>query len=352
MFQIGTTIIFGFASTAGKDAWIAVLISTAIGIVITYGNIMLMKLNPGLTLVEWFPKQWGKWIGTPIAWLYPFLFLYIAGRIISDLTFLIPATLMPLTPPLFLLIFFMIPVAYALYHGIEVVGRLGGLLLLVLLLLFTFELVLLMFDKEMYNTRNILPIAGEGFKDILEAVWPTGITQSFGEILIFGMIWPLVKHQDRVLKTALFSTLLTGLFLAISNILAVLSLGEVIFKRSYFPLYLLLTQVSFGDFIENLDVFGVTYFFVTAFFKITLYLFAAIRGIQILTMMQSSSHRLIIPVCLAALFVGMTMSENIMEHITGVHMKILSPYLWVPLLLVLPFLLLITSLIRKGLVKS
>lgn len=352
LFQIGTTIIFGFAASAGRDAWIAVLISTGIGVLITFGNIVLMRLHPGLTLVEWYPKQWGKWIGTPIAWLYPLLFIYIAGRIISDLTFLIPATLMPQTPPLYLLIFFMLPVAYALFHGIEVIGRLGGILLIILILLFTFEVILLLFDTEIYNVRNILPLAGEGINVIWQAVWPNGVTQTFGEIITFGLIWPLVLHQNHILKTALLSTVLTGLFLVISDILAVLTLGDVIFQRSYFPLYLLLTKVSFADFLENLDVFGVTYFFVTAFFKTTIYLFAAIRSIEILTVMKSSSRKLVIPTCLTALFVGMTMSDNIMEHITGVHLNILSPYLWVPLLLVLPSLLLITALIRKGIENS
>jgi hypothetical protein len=109
----------------------------------------------------------------------------------------------------------------------------------------------------------------------------------------------------------------------------------------------LLTQISLAEFLENLDVFRVIYFFVTAFFKMTLYIFAAVRSIQILTM-QVTSHRLIIPVCMVVLFVGITMADNIMEHIMGVHMKNFSPYLWVPMLLVLPGLLLVTALISKG----
>ncbi len=351
LFQIGTTIIFAFASAAGRDAWIAILLSTAIGTLIVWGNVTLMRLNPGLTLVEWFPNQWGRWIGTPIAWLYPFLFMYSAGRIVADLTFLIPSTLLPRTPPLFLLIIFITLVAYGVYHGIEVLCRLGGLLLPCIFILFILETILLFLDTDMYNLKNILPIAGEGFELIWRFVWPTGITQSFGEILSFGMIWPLVNQSNRILRTTLLATILTGLFLAVANVLAVVVMGETIFKRAYFPLYLLLTQISLAEFLENLDVFGVIYFFVTAFFKISLYIFAAVRGIQLLTM-QATNRRIIIPVCIAVLFVGMTMADNIMEHIMGVHMKILSPYLWIPLLLVIPSLLLVTALIRKGLAKS
>lgn len=193
-------------------------------------------------------------------------FIYVAGRIVADLTFLIPATLLPRTPAIFDLILFMV-----LYHGIEVLGRLGGFLLPFIFLLFISEVILLLFDTDMYNLENILPIAGKGMGDIWEAVWPTGITQSFGEIILFGMIWPLVNQTDRILRTSLLSTIFTGVFLAIANILAVIVMGEVIFKRAYFPLYMVLTQISLAEFLENLDVFGVIYFFVTAFFKMTLY---------------------------------------------------------------------------------
>jgi spore germination protein KB len=75
-FQIGTTIIFGFGASAGRDAWIVTIISFILGSIAIGIYLILMKLHPGLTLVEWFPAQFGKWIGTPIAWLYPLLFLY------------------------------------------------------------------------------------------------------------------------------------------------------------------------------------------------------------------------------------------------------------------------------------
>ncbi|MDQ0970349.1 hypothetical protein QFZ31_000227 [Neobacillus niacini] len=61
-FQIGTTIIFGFGSSAGRDAWIAIITSFVLGIIAIGIYLLLRYLNPGLTLVEWFPAQFGKWI--------------------------------------------------------------------------------------------------------------------------------------------------------------------------------------------------------------------------------------------------------------------------------------------------
>lgn len=80
LYQLGTTIIFGFAAGTGRDAWIVTILSSIAGMIIISMYLALMNMNPGLTLVEWFPKQFGKWIGIPIAWLYPLSFLFDAGR--------------------------------------------------------------------------------------------------------------------------------------------------------------------------------------------------------------------------------------------------------------------------------
>lgn len=45
LYEIGSTIIFGFASSAGRDAWISVLISTFIGVIINIVYYIIFKLN-------------------------------------------------------------------------------------------------------------------------------------------------------------------------------------------------------------------------------------------------------------------------------------------------------------------
>ncbi|OIJ11790.1 hypothetical protein BKP37_15235 [Anaerobacillus alkalilacustris] len=349
LYQVGTTIIFGFTGEAGRDAWITVLISMSVGFIIVFGNMLLMRLNPGLTLVEWYPKQFGKWLGVPIAWLYALLFIYNCGRMIADLKLMIPQTLLPTTHPMIFLSLFTLLIAYGLYLGIEVVGRLAVLSLLIILILFMLETGLI-FISGNYDFRFILPIAEEGIVALWRYVWPAGITQSFGEIFVFGMVWPLVKDQKSIAKVAFLSTLLTGLLLSFGNFLAIISLGPIVFERSFFPLYVLLRQINLGVFLQNLDVLAVIYFMFTIFFKVFITMFAVIRSIQILTFMKSS-RKLIIPISILVLFVGYTMTDNQAEHIAGVHMTIATPYLWVPFYLILPSLLLIVTMIRAMITK-
>lgn len=347
--QIGTTVIFGFASTAGRDAWLSILISTAIGMGLILLYTLLMKMNPGLTLVEWFPAQFGRWLGVPLAWLYPLLFLYVAGRITADLRSLIPATLLPGTPAWFVVISMLLVIVYCLFSGIEVLARLTEYLLPVLFLLFVIEIILL-FSSGVVDFKHVHPTLGQGWGKILSAIWPTGITQTFAETLLLAILWPSVKKPEKVRKITLIATMLSGLTISTLSLMEIFVLGEGIVSHTIYPLYVLVRQISIADFLENLDAMVALTMIITAYIKLTVYLFAAIRAIQILLNMIDN-RSIILPVTAVTYLLGMTMSNNINEHIY-VGITSFPLYVWVPLLIILPIPLLIVTVIRRKWLKA
>lgn len=344
IFQLGTTIIFGFGGTAGRDAWIGQLISCALGLILILVYTTLMRLNPGLSLVQWFPAQFGRWIGTPIAFLYPLMFLYIAGRIIADIRDMVSTAILNNTPLLLITGIFVIIIAYCLYGGVQIIARLGEIFLPIVIIIFSIEIILL-FSSGIMHIRHIQPIMEDGWGPIWNVVYPAGITQSFGESLTLAMFWPQAKNPSKVMKITILSALLSGIMVVCLDLFAISVFGGV-FSRFLYPLYTLLSLISVGNFIENLQMFGVLYFLMTALLKTSIYMFAALKGIQQLTHMKSY-RSLIIPSCLISLILGMTMAQNITEHIYYHHFKILVPYVWVPLLLVLPAILLIVTWFRQ-----
>lgn len=346
LYEIGSTIIFGFSSTAGRAAWISVLISSVVGILINIVYFLLMKMNPGLTLVEWYPAQFGKWIGLPISWFYTLEFIYDGARGLADWNFIIPDTILPKTPILIIQVSFIILVAYALFSGIETIARLGELFLPLLLLVYFIQIILIV-ASNIIHIQYIKPILGKGWNHIFQSVWPLGITQSFGQTIEFTMIWPLISKQEKILKTTILATIISGIFIAALDLFAVLVLGENTFSHSLFPIYKLIRIISVGDFIENLDAVIVLLFLSTSFFKSYIHLWCAIRAIQILTLAKTSRSA-VLPVLAIVLYTGMTMAKNSAEHIkTGTE---IVPYnLWIPLFYVLPLILLMVTWSRKKL---
>ncbi|MED4957927.1 endospore germination permease [Paenibacillus sp. FSL R5-0527] len=348
IFQLGTTIIFGFGGLAGRDAWIGDLTSLGLGLCVIWVYTALMRMNPGLSLVEWFPAQLGRWIGTPIAFLYPLMFLYLTGRIIADIRDMVSTTILPGTPPIVFAGLFAIIIAYCVYGGIEIIARLGELIFPIVVVMFIIETVLL-FGSNVLHFDYVQPILERGWEPVWKVVYPNGITQPFGETIALAMFWPDVKNREKITKITFLATLLAGFMITGFDFLAILVYGDL-FSRFLYPLYTLLSMISIGKFIENLQMFGVMYFFMTALIKNVVNLLVALRGIQQLTKMKDY-RVLVIPAAAIALFLGMTMSKNIAEHIYFQHYKILVPYFWVPMFLVLPAILLIVTWTRQKLRK-
>jgi spore germination protein KB len=127
-------------------------------------------------------------------------------------------------------------------------------------------------------------------------------------------------------------------------------LGEGIVSHTVYPLYVLVRQISIADFLENLDAMVALTMIIMAYVKVTIYLFVAIRAIQILLNMLD--NRLIIfPVAVVTYLLGMTMSQNINEHFY-IGITAFPLYVWVPLLIILPIPLLIVTVIRRKLLKT
>lgn len=349
LYNLGTTVIYGFAAGAGRDAWLALLLATVIGTGLSSLYVLLARLCPGRTLVEWFPAQLGPWIGIPIAWLYPIWFLYHAARVFAEFQLIIPALLLPRTPGLVVSAVYFALAAYALYHGIEAFARLCEFLLPVLMVLFLVEAILLGVSGHL-RAAELLPVAGEGWGRIRETVWPFGMLQIFGETLHLAVIFPLCRQPDQILKPLVGANILAGVILAGGDMLAMAALGEDLFKASLFPLYELSRFVDVGEFFTNLEALSMIAFSVTALAKLYVHLYAAVRSIQVLTRLHGS-RPLVMPAVLMAGGMGVTMSPSISHHI-AVGLKAKAPYFWIPLYLVLPITLLIVAWGRSILARG
>lgn len=345
LFQFGTTVIFGFASGAGRDAWIAASMSFLVGALLIAGYAAITKLNGSVSLVGWFRRRLGTWLGTMLAWVYPVAFIYDAGRGISDLKFLLPLTLLPETPPWFFTAAFMMVVVYVMYAGIEVLCRVAGVLLPVLIVFILLETVLLAASGSL-RADYLQPILGEGVGRVAANVWPIGITQTYGQSIEMAAFWVMLNKRGHLGKISVGATLFAGLFIALFDLLAIAALGEHVFKEMIFPAFTILKLSSIADFLENLDALGALYFMCTVFIKMSVHLFAAFLCIRELTGAAAQNHAAIWITAGSAYGIGMTMADNFSEHL-HVGIKIIPNVLWVPLYLIVPAFILLLSVIGK-----
>ncbi|GGA47644.1 GerAB/ArcD/ProY family transporter [Paenibacillus physcomitrellae] len=346
IFQLGTTIIFGFASSAGRDAWISSLMTTALGSILVGCYVLIFRLTGELSLVEWPTAMFGKWIGMPIAWLYPFVFIYDGARIVSDIRFLFPITVLHGTPNWIIGVTFLLVVAYALYSGFEVIARMTSLFL-PLLLVFLIAETLLLWLSDRVDLLNLLPIMGEGWDRVLKTIWPLGITQTFGETIEFAVFWEYLESKGKksLGRIMISGCLLSGFCITLFILLGSVCMGESIYKQMMYPAFALLKLANIADLLDNLDAVGIIYLVITAFGKLSLHLFAAVFCIQKLLKAQKYGFIIAI-VCSLTYFISLTMVVSFTDHLQ-VAINVLPSRIWLPLFLYLPFLFLGATLLKK-----
>ncbi|QAY65869.1 GerAB/ArcD/ProY family transporter [Paenibacillus protaetiae] len=344
VFQLGSTIIFGFAADAGRNAWISTLISSVLGMCIVLLYWSIFHLSGGLSLVEWCPALLGKWIGIPLAWLFPLVFLYDSARIVSDIRFLFPITILHGTPNWLIAITFLLVILYVLFSGYEVLARMSGFFFPLILLSLLLEIVLLFFSGRIH-LPNLLPVLGEGWGKVWQTVWPSGLMQTYGESIEFAMFWGFVAQKKQLPFTVAGACILSGLCITLLDVLAITGMGEHVFQQMMYPSFALLKLSNVVDLLENLDAIGVSYLTLTAFTKLTLHLFAAVYCIRKL-LAAAGDKAIILTSVVVAFFVSMTMVVSFNGHLE-VATTVLPQRLWLPLFLYLPAVLFLMACVKQ-----
>ncbi|TYP72407.1 spore germination protein KB [Paenibacillus methanolicus] len=348
IFQLGTTIVFGFAGGAKQDAWLAALISTLIGCGVVWCIAKVYEQHPKHNWVAILKLTFGSWVGHLLAMLYILALIYEAGRILRDLGELMTTFLLPRTPIGFSMFLVLVLVVYAANAGIERMARLAEVSIW-FIFIFLLLLLALLLSSGVNNFGWLLPMATD-WKHIAVTVFPLGLTTTFGETIVFAMMWTLTVGPKDFRRSALFSSLAVGLVFILLDLIAVGTLGPQMFSRALYPLLSTFQLIRVADFIDNLDPAVVSIFITGGMFKVFAYAYAACAGIA--AQWHIRDHRaIVVPVGTMILLTAIYTAKSISSHIF-VGLKWVPWVIELPLFVMLPIVVLAIGTVKKQLQSS
>jgi spore germination protein KB len=343
IFETGSSVVIGLAGEAKKDAWIAILIGTFIGILIILFYFFLSQKGNNKNLFQLIEICFGKYIGKFISFLYIIYFFYIAARVLRDFGELMVATIFNKTPIEFLSLTMMLLIAYILTLGIEVLGRSSEIFIPYIVLFILFVGVGVFLSEEL-NLANIFPILENGPKPIIKTIFPQLITFPFGELIAFMVLIPTVSKVKKAKKVAVISVFLSGLLLVYTTIIQIGTLGENIRSRSNFPLLSAAREVSLLNFIERVDLLIVFTVMFGIIVKVSIFFYGGLIGLEYV--FKKSYRQFVIPMSLLIAFFSVVVSKHFAEHIIE-GIKIVPYYMHIPLQFIIPMSLLLILIIKK-----
>ncbi|KNY25601.1 GerAB/ArcD/ProY family transporter [Pseudobacteroides cellulosolvens] len=343
-FMIGSSLIVSPAAGAKQEAWLAFLIGCIIGTILIAMYASIYRLNPSCTLIEALEKNFGKILGKVFGVLYIWYFIHLTSLVLRNFGEYSVVTGYPETPILFIIVCFSLIIAFSVRAGIEVMGRISEIFLVILtaILVFVFFSLITSFDLE-----NLKPFMTQGIKPIINTAFGI-VTFPFGETIAFLMVFPHVIKQEKIMKTSIFSSLFVGLVLIEVILRNTLVLGSNMASRDIFPSHIVFRLIPNLDVDPLLDV-NLT---VAGIIKAGICIYAASAGIvQLLNL--DDYKPFVLPFTALAVSLSIWIYGSIMEMLQWA--SDIWPYYSIPFQIVIPCILLILSFVRhkrSGKVKN
>ena len=331
------------AGLTGTAAWYTTLVSASTALIGFYFIFLLLKRFPGKDLVEIFDIALGRVLGFTLACLLGIYMLFITATRIAELTEFLRVYIIPLSPNWFIVGIFIISVFTLSMVGLESMARLAKLLVYPLLLGF---IVVLLLGMQNYDINNLFPVFGYGLDKIaLHGVMRSSV---YGEVIILAIFAGSFQGLNFIKKEGIISLILSGVVISLSILAYTLTFPYYTAQEITAPMYEMSTLIDYGRFIQRVDPIFLFIWVISTFISAGVVFYAFI-WIFCQTFRIQDKIPIITGSCVM-LYALSIMHRDIITVIFG-YVSFIRRFGAFPLFL-LPFLVLIVSLIRKKGVRS
>lgn len=340
-FLIGSTVILQSINIAGRDSWISNILGIFCGVTLILVMTRLVKEYPGMTLIEYLQKIFGKALGKFIGVIYLFYFLILAALVVRNYTDLFATAIMPETPTWFLNATLALTVAYVIYQRIEVMGRLSELVIPVALTILMITSGLLNLSGIVHS-QNLFPILDKGLGAVLLGTVPYA-SFPYLELILFSMVIPYVNNTSKVRTASLASIFVAGTLLTLVLMQDIAIFGEYMATLS-FPRFSAIRLITVGDFVERIEPLVLALWIASSILKIGVCLYAFTLGLAQLFGLKDLNH-LVFPSSILVIVLTATLFENnfqMLNFATNIY-----PVFAIPLQIGLPVIMLFLTIYRR-----
>ncbi|MDS1030311.1 endospore germination permease [Bacillota bacterium LX-D] len=294
--MISSKVLFSSARNvveiAGGASWLLTTVSSLtalLGFLIYY---QLIKRFPGLELNEILEIVFGTILGKILSFVLCLLFFYNSTLFIREFVEAIKIYEYPMTPPSFIMLFFILALIAALYHGLEGLTRTASFFFLYILAGIA---MLLALGIYLYRLSNLYPLLGYGLGEIIFH----GIERSsvYGDVLLLTIVLKSLQGQEHFKKIGVISILLSGLIIAICFLCYSLAFPYFVGLENTIPLLGLARTIAYGNFFQRFESIFIFVWSISAIIATGANLYAAL-SIYCKTLRISDFRTLLPPLCI------------------------------------------------------
>lgn len=338
LFLFGSSALMGMGSGTGQDAWIAIVIGAVLGSLISLVYARVIRLFPERNLYDIAQAIFGKIIGKIIIALMTWYAIHLAALVLRNYSEFIQIVALEETPQLAMMIVMLLITGYMVISGIEVLSKWVVIAIVLVFMVVLFTVVL---SIKQVTLTNILPVMTHDLATVGSASLKL-FAFPFAETVIFLALADSIKKSDNPYKIYLYGIFIGALILIVTFLRNLMILGVPTLEKAYFPSYTAARIINIGELFSRIEITIFYNFILGGIAKISICLFAAIKGTETLFNIKSNK-KIVFFISFIILLVSRYQYNSVMEM-----MKFIDIYqvYAVPFQIVIPVLVWIGAEIK------
>ncbi len=353
LMAVGSSLVFPYTfmpilhtPNANQDVWFVLLLSFVYILIINAPILFLINKFRGFTVNQVVETIIGKYFGKPAILMFVVYFLFCSISCSLITTHFMNAFLFSGKPIWLLMLFLVVPTAYAAYKGAGTIGRLS--LFVVPFMLLTI-LLFLFFGINNMDISLLQPVLTDStFLDLNISAFLTA--SRYSEILIFFVFSYYLSKKSSINKTYALAVCIFGIFYMLILVPTLLVLDVDFAKISWNPYYVYTRQVNILSFLERLQSINTLAWFPVNILKLTMYSFMTSRILSLL--FKTKSHKpFVIPnasIVFIACLVPLFYNSGTIDLLSSYRV---FPWVVLPVIFVVPCILVAVYFIRRKKLK-
>jgi spore germination protein KB len=264
------------AREVGSDLWISTLFSSIQGCIMMVFTIFIMRRSPDFNIFDHGELLLGKWFAKLIALVVFLFFVGAAGAVFTTLVYHLKDYFLPEAPTLIFVAAGLIIGVFALYHGIEVIGRMALIGVFSILML---NILIILGSLNQFDIRELMPVVRFG---LLSDIWASRYNNTDWAMatMMAMVILPIVKDHTTWLRSGTSGILLGGLFVVLWPILEAGVLTAEVAGQYVISCMQMARSAEIGFFIHRYEMIMIAFFSLSALTQVMMTFFCATISIQ------------------------------------------------------------------------
>jgi spore germination protein KB len=232
----------------GPAGWYGAIISALTALAGFYVLFLLIKRFQGRNLVSVFEAVFGRWAGSLLLLLFAAWFIFNAGMTTREFVEAVKVYSYPLSPPSFLITFFLLSVITVLYFGFEAIARTASLFAWPLL---AAVISIIFLAVPLYNTSNLFPILGHGpGKTILHGLARSSV---YAEVVALAVFVTSLQGLSNFKRAGVTAVVVSGLVFSSTLLVYLMVFPYLISAEIPIPLLVITRVIEYGRFFQRFE---------------------------------------------------------------------------------------------------